>query len=105
MEYIIGKQFGGYVLVSNTEDNKDIIDNLTDIEKHEVSNNSDTQKLLDIVSSRNELIIEEINKKVQSENLVMVAKQARLTELQDKAILEGLTDAEKEEYKELKGGE
>lgn len=29
----------------------------------------------------------------------------RITELQDKAILEGLTDAEKEEYKKLKGGE
>ena len=28
-------------------------------------------------------------------------KQARLTELQDKAILEGLTEAEKEEYKKL----
>ncbi len=27
--------------------------------------------------------------------------QMRITELQDKAILEGLTDAEKEEYKKL----
>lgn len=31
------------------------------------------------------------------------AKQARITELQNKAILEGLTDAEKEEYKKLRG--
>lgn len=31
--------------------------------------------------------------------------QMRITELQDKAILEGLTDSEKEEYKKLKGGE
>lgn len=29
----------------------------------------------------------------------------RIQELQNKAILEGLTDAEKEEYKKLKGGE
>jgi hypothetical protein len=33
------------------------------------------------------------------------AKQARITEIQNKAILEGLTNAEKEEYKKLKGGE
>lgn len=32
-------------------------------------------------------------------------KMLRLDELRDKAILEGLTDAEKEEYKKLKGGE
>lgn len=31
--------------------------------------------------------------------------QMRITELQDKAILEGLTESEKEEYKKLKGGE
>ena len=29
--------------------------------------------------------------------------QMRITELQDKAILEGLTDVEKKEYKELRG--
>jgi DNA-binding TFAR19-related protein (PDSD5 family) len=38
---------------------------------------------------------------IESTNLV----NKRITELQDKAILEGLTDAEKEEYKKLKGGE
>lgn len=32
-------------------------------------------------------------------------KLNRIQQLQDKAILEGLTDAEKEEYKKLKGGE
>ena len=31
--------------------------------------------------------------------------QMRITELQDKAILDGLTESEKEEYKKLKGGE
>jgi len=32
---------------------------------------------------------------------VVVANTKRLVELQNKAILEGLTDAEKEEYKKL----
>lgn len=101
MEYIIGKQFGGYVLVSNVKDNQEIIDNLTDIKKYEASNNDDIQKLLDIVSSKNEPLVQEMNEKAQSENQILVTKQARIAELQDKAILEGLTDAEKEEYKKL----
>ena len=42
-----------------------------------------------------------MNEKAQSENQILVAKQARIAELQDKAILEGLTDSEKEEYKKL----
>lgn len=31
------------------------------------------------------------------------AKQSRIQELQDKAVIEGLTDEEKTEYKELRG--
>lgn len=46
-------------------------------------------------------IYNEINTFLQNDHKNMI----RLSELQDKAILEGLTDAEKEEYKELKGGE
>jgi hypothetical protein len=42
-----------------------------------------------------------LDQAAESEN----TKQARITEIQNKAILEGLTDAEKEEYKKLKGGE
>lgn len=54
------------------------------------------------------LHIEEANKELENvykesqeiaDRLSMI--QARLSELQDKAILEGLTDAEKEEYKKL----
>lgn len=54
------------------------------------------------------LHIEEANKELENvykesqeiaDRLSMI--QARLSELQNKAILEGLTDAEKEEYKEL----
>lgn len=55
------------------------------------------------------LHIEEANKELENvykesqeiaDRLSMI--QARLAELQDKAILEGLTDAEKEEYKKLR---
>lgn len=54
------------------------------------------------------LHIEEANKELENvykesqeiaDRLSMI--QARLSELQDKAILEGLTEAEKEEYKKL----
>lgn len=58
------------------------------------------------------LHIEEANKELENiykESQEIADKlsllQMRITELQDKAILEGLTDAEKEEYKKLKGGE
>lgn len=56
------------------------------------------------------LHIEEANKELENvykesqeiaDRLSMI--QARLSELQNKAILEGLTEAEKEEYKKLKG--
>ncbi len=54
------------------------------------------------------LHIEEANKELEniykeSQEIVdrLSLLQMRITELQDKAILEGLTDAEKEEYKKL----
>lgn len=46
-------------------------------------------------------IYNEINTFVQNDHKNMI----RLSELQDKAVLEGLTGEEKEEYKKLKGGE
>lgn len=58
-------------------------------------------------------ISEEDYKKIlseQQEALKIANEKARagferLAELQNKAILEGLTDSKKEEYKKLKGGE
>lgn len=54
------------------------------------------------------LHIEEANKELENiykESQEIADKlsllQMRITELQDKAIIEGLTDAEKEEYKKL----
>ena len=51
-------------------------------------------KALNNITNEANKVIAELNK-----------QGIRVSELQDKAILEGLTDTEKEEYKKLKGGE
>lgn len=75
-------------IVSFGETDYKIPENATEIKEEEY------QKGLDSIRQRADEEIAKINKNI-----------SRLSELQDKAILEGLTDAEKEEYKKLKGGE
>ena len=46
---------------------------------------------------------EYISKKLAEMNSKILDKATRIQALQDKAIIEGLTDDEKKEYKELRG--
>ena len=102
-KYIIGKQFGGWVLIEQSEENKDFINNLENIEEHNVRDIYSKQKLLDDISMRNKEIIDK-NKAIIKESIdAFDNNQSRIQELQDKAVIEGLTDEEKTEYKELRG--
>lgn len=102
-KYIIGKQFGGWVLIEQSEENKDFINNLENIEEHNVRDVYSKQKLLDDISMRNKEIIDK-NKAIIKESIdAFDNNQSRIQALQDKAVLDGLTDREKKEYKELRG--
>ena len=102
-KYIIGKQFGGWVLIEQSEENKDFINNLENIEEHNVRDVYSKQKLLDDISMRNKEIIDK-NKAIIKESIdAFDNNQSRIQALQDKAVIDGLTDEEKNEYKELRG--